>query len=186
MDEDMYNEENMDEDMSEDESLAEPADTSAQRGGGNKRAKGTTSRPAIEEEDEDLDEDEDDGLSDEEAMAPSVSLHIVIEKPNRTEAALAIDATAQHGTLVVDNVSYYDSSATAKGATQEAMWAQQGVYAGPPFHTLDEDLQMIVERYLEDRGVGQAMAIFAADYIDVKEQREYLRWLSNVKKFVTA
>jgi len=28
------------------------------------------------------------------------------------------------------------------------------------------------------------MALFIPDYIDYKEQKEYLRWLNNVKSFV--
>jgi complement component 1 Q subcomponent-binding protein len=186
---DMYD--GMDEEgMNEDEdSLSDPDHpdslSPSQRNNGNKRAKGSASRPAIEEEDdEDLDQDEDD-LVDEQAMSTPLSLNVVIEKPG-TEGSLSIDASTSHGALVIENVAYYDSAATAKGLSQDAMWAQQGVYAGPPFHTLDEDLQLLVERYLEERGIGQSLALFAIDYVDVKEQNEYLRWLGNFKKFVTA
>ena len=31
-----------------------------------------------------------------------------------------------------------------------------------------------------------ALAIFVPDYIDMKEQKEYVRWLENVKSFVEA
>jgi complement component 1 Q subcomponent-binding protein len=181
---DMYND-NMEEDnMPEDEDALSDPDHSdnlspSQR---NKRNKGTLSRPALEEEDSELADDED-GLIDEEAMSPPLNINIVIEKPGKA-GSLSIDAAAQHGTLVVDNMAYYDNATTAKGQTQDSMWAQQGVYAGPPFHSLDEDLQLIVERYLEERGIGQALALFAIDYIDTKEQREYVRWLKNVKSFV--
>ena len=50
---------------------------------------------------------------------------------------------------------------------------------------LDVD-RMLLERYLDERGVNTALAIFVPDYIDMKEQKEYVRWLENVKGFVEA
>lgn len=57
-------------------------------------------------------------------------------------------------------------------------------YAGPPFAQLDEELQNFFVNYLEERGIDANIALFIPDYIDVKEQREYLAWLSRVKKFI--
>lgn len=138
--------------------------------------------------------DEDPALGDEEGAqgeedmgedggAP-VRLNIVIEKPNK--GALNIDAVAQDGSIVVDNMFYYHDSKLAHSATAEAQHASQAVYPGPPFGTLDEDLQVLMERYLEDRGINQALALFVPDYLDMKEQKEYLRWLNNIKGFVDA
>lgn len=42
----------------------------------------------------------------------------------------------------------------------------------------------MLERYLDVRGVNTALALFIPDYIDVKEQKEYLGWLQRVKDFV--
>jgi complement component 1 Q subcomponent-binding protein len=64
--------------------------------------------------------------------------------------------------------------------------AAQDTYPGPPFGSLDEDLQILMERYLEERGITQALAIFAPDYMDFKEQKEYMAWLKNVKGFIDA
>jgi len=44
---------------------------------------------------------------------------------------------------------------------------------------LDEDLQLLLERYLDERGINTALALFVPDYVDFKEQREYLSWLSS-------
>jgi complement component 1 Q subcomponent-binding protein len=60
------------------------------------------------------------------------------------------------------------------------------MYAGPPFGNLDEDLQVLFERYLDERGINTSLALFVPDYIDFKEQKEYLSWLENVKGFVSA
>jgi complement component 1 Q subcomponent-binding protein, mitochondrial len=40
------------------------------------------------------------------------------------------------------------------------------------------------ERYLEERGVNSALASFISDYAELKEQREYVNWLKNLKTFI--
>ncbi|KAH7156851.1 glycoprotein suaprga1 [Dactylonectria macrodidyma] len=145
--------------------------------GGNGQRKG---RAAEEEVDEELDEE-----LDEENAAP-INLSIVIEKPGKTAGALNIDATAQDGNIVVENLFYYDDSKVAKVESPEAAQKRADVYPGPPFGSLDDDLQVLMERFLEERGITQALAVFVPDYVDVKEQREYTRWLSNVKGFIDA
>lgn len=122
---------------------------------------------------------------DEEAPAP-ISLSIVIEKPGKNSGALNIDATAQDGNVVVENLFYYADAKLAKLETPEAAQQRADVYPGPPFGSLDEDLQVLMERFLEERGVTQALAVFVPDYVDLKEQNEYLRWLNNVKGFIDA
>lgn len=133
---------------------------------------------------EDLDEDAEQEF-DEEPAAP-INLSILIEKPGKTPGALNIDATAQDGNVVVENLFYFEDAAVAKVESPEAAQRRADVYPGPPFGSLDDDLQVIVERFLEERGVNQSLAVFVPDYVDVKEQREYVRWLSNVKTFIDA
>ncbi|CAK7197803.1 Mitochondrial acidic protein mam33 [Sporothrix eucalyptigena] len=111
-------------------------------------------------------------------------LSIVIEKPN--QGALSVEATAQDGGLVVDNLYYYKDAAHAHEASADTAHAAQQVYPGPAFGSLDEDLQVLLDRYLEERGITQALAVFVPDYLDAKEQREYLGFLNNLKKFVDA
>ncbi|CAG9941298.1 unnamed protein product [Clonostachys rosea f. rosea IK726] len=106
----------------------------------------------------------------EDAAAP-INLSIVIEKPGKTSAALNIDATAQDGAIVVDNLFYYEDAKVARVDKPEDAQARADV---------------LMERFLEERGITQTLAVFVPDYVDVKEQREYLRWLNNVKNFVDA
>jgi complement component 1 Q subcomponent-binding protein len=134
---------------------------------------------ANEEIEEELDEDA------EENAAP-INLSIVVEKPGKASGALNIDATAQDGHIVVENLFYYDDAKVAKVESPEAAQKRADVYPGPPFGSLDDDLQVLMERFLEERGITQALAIFVPDYVDVKEQREYTRWLNNVKAFIDA
>ncbi|CAK7228393.1 Mitochondrial acidic protein mam33 [Sporothrix curviconia] len=125
----------------------------------------------------------EEDLEGESASVPC-RLSIVIEKPG--QGALSVEATAQDGGLVVDNLYYYKDAAHAHESSADAAHAAQQVYPGPAFGSLDEDLQVLLDRYLEERGITQALAIFVPDYLDAKEQREYLGFLNNLKKFVDA
>lgn len=131
-------------------------------------------------------EENDDEFDDEVEEAAPINLSIVIEKPGKAPGALNIDAIAQEGNIVVENLFYYDDAKVAKVESPEAAQKRADVYPGPPFGSLDDDLQVLMERFLEERGITQALAVFVPDYVDVKEQREYTRWLSNVKAFIDA
>ncbi|KAH7267051.1 mitochondrial glycoprotein [Fusarium redolens] len=135
---------------------------------------------ANEEIDEELDEDA------EEENNPPINLSIVVEKPGKASGALNIDASAQDGHIVVENLFYYTDASVAKVESPDAAQKRADVYPGPPFGSLDDDLQVLMERFLEERGITQALAVFVPDYVDVKEQREYTRWLNNVKAFIDA
>lgn len=113
-----------------------------------------------------------------------VRLIVTVEKPGK--GALQIEAIAEDGTLEIDNVLYYPKAELADAKTADLEWSKKNLYAGPPFGNLDEDLQVLMERYLEERGIDTALALWVPEYIDFKEQREYLNWLSNVKSFVEA
>jgi complement component 1 Q subcomponent-binding protein, mitochondrial len=128
-------------------------------------------------------EEEDLGDGTEEPSVPC-RLNIVVEKPNK--GALAIEAIAQDGAIVVENLFYYKDAKLAHADSADASHESQNVYPGPPFGSLDEDLQILMERYLEERGITQALAVFVPDYMDMKEQKEYLAWLNNVKGFIDA
>ncbi|RCH81031.1 hypothetical protein CU097_000071, partial [Rhizopus azygosporus] len=41
-------------------------------------------------------------------------------------------------------------------------------------------------RYLEERGINSALANFLPDYIEYKEQKEYIQWLDNMKNTLIA
>jgi len=128
------------------------------------------------------DQEGTEGEEEEPEQSFPARVTVVVEKPGK--GALAIECVAQDGMIVIENTYYYANAAHATAKTPEKIAERQDMYAGPPFGNLDEDLQILLERYLEERGVNTALAIFVPDYIDMKEQREYLRWLSNVKDFV--
>ncbi|GES57495.1 regulatory protein SUAPRGA1 [Aspergillus terreus] len=111
-------------------------------------------------------------------------VNITIEKPST--GALLIQTVAQDGLFQIEEVSYFTKPDLAYAQTAEKDWARQSLYAGPPFENLDEDLQTFMERYLEERGINAELANMIPDYIQVKEQKEYVRWLENVKNFISA
>ncbi|KAL8404563.1 hypothetical protein RB594_009424 [Gaeumannomyces avenae] len=148
--------------------------------------------PALADEGEEAEskqQQEVEESGEEEFEAPQESgitchLTVVIEKPNN--GALEFEADAHGGQIMVSNVFYHKEAAQAYAESAEVEHKAQDVYPGPSFGTLDEQLQVQLEQYLNERGVNSALAVFVPDYMDFKEQREYLTWLKNIKGFVEA
>lgn len=139
------------------------------------------------EDEVDARDPEAEGLEDGEGGSePGVTcrLNIVVEKPGK--GALNIEAVAQEASVIVENMYYYHDASIAHSASPDAVHKSRDVYPGPPFGTLDEDLQLLMEQYLDERGINSSLALFVPEYMDMKEQREYLSWLNNVKGFVEA
>ncbi|KTW27690.1 hypothetical protein T552_02130 [Pneumocystis carinii B80] len=97
---------------------------------------------------------------------------------------LALDALAQDGIFMIENITYYKNDNLALTQTAEADWQRRGIYMGPSFQSLDENIQVMFERYLEERGINTSLALFIPEYVSYKEQNEYVNWLQNVKKFI--
>ena len=123
-------------------------------------------------------EDDESPSSEEVAAEPGfpTRINVTIQKPGR--GCMRVETIAEDGVIQIDNVYYYQNAELADAQTADLDWAKRNVYAGPPFGNLDEDLQVLLERYLDERGINTSLALFVPDYVDFKEQREYLRWLS--------
>jgi len=146
-------------------------------------ALGDEELPAHEREAIEAEEGADgEGVEGEETPIPC-RLNVVVEK-GAGKGCLNIEAVAQDGQIMVENFYYFKDPKIAHSSDAEAAHKAQDVYPGPPFGSLDQDLQDLMERYLEERGVNQALALFVPDYMDVKEQREYQAWLKDVKNFI--
>ncbi|KAL2074057.1 hypothetical protein VTL71DRAFT_7835 [Oculimacula yallundae] len=129
-------------------------------------------------------EQNEDGSEEEPERSFPARLNIVVEKASK--GALSVEAVVEDGMVVIDNVYYYKNAAHAHAKSADMVHERQDLYVGPPFGNLDEDLQVLLEKYLDERGINTALAIFVPDYIDMKEQKEYVRWLESVKGFVEA
>jgi len=181
----LASEEGLEDEALEDEGLYDthPEDdatsrSSMQSGGAQSKAAKADDRVPV------ADEAKDEEYSEEDEPSFPARVNITIEKPN--QGALQVDAIAQDGQIAIENVFYHKSAQMATAQTAEADWERRGMYAGPPFNNLDEDLQVLIERYLDERGIDTALALFIPDYIDFKEQKEYVAWLENVKGFFEA
>ncbi|EOA89736.1 Mitochondrial acidic protein mam33 [Exserohilum turcicum] len=177
--------------FSDDNALFDDADMDVQSGGANTKGainQGKTQDGNIRVAPEDRvapadrEELEDDYENDEQQQGFPAHATIRIERPSK--GALVIEATAQDGDFLIEDLYYFPSGDLADPATAEKDWARRALYTGPPFNNLDEDLQILLEKYLEERGINTRLALFIPDYIDHKEQKEYVRWLNNIKTFV--
>ncbi|KAL1917086.1 uncharacterized protein VTP21DRAFT_5284 [Calcarisporiella thermophila] len=137
---------------------------------------------------EDVEEFAEEGEAEAEAPETESSFpvrcSITIEKDNK--GALTIDAVAQDGIFMIENILFYKDNRLATEQTAEADWQRRGLYIGPQFAHLDPNVQVMFERFLEERGVNTALALFIPSYVELKEQKEYVAWLENVKTFVDA
>ncbi|KAF9459642.1 mitochondrial glycoprotein [Collybia nuda] len=95
-----------------------------------------------------------------------------------------VDMVCQDGHFIVENVSFYKDASIGTDLTAEADWKRRGIYIGPQFDTLDVGVQEEFEKYLQERGVNEHVALFIPEYAEHKEQGEYVKWLGNVKAFV--
>ena len=123
--------------------------------------------------------DIEDAAAGEQAQSPAypATVHVTISKPGK--GAMQIVTNAQDGVIVIENVYYYPKAELADAETPETDFARANIYAGPPFQNLDPELQSMLERYLDERGINEQLASFVPDYMDHKEQREYVRWLKS-------
>ncbi|THW21969.1 hypothetical protein D6D17_00241 [Aureobasidium pullulans] len=118
-------------------------------------------------------------LQDEEDNSASFPVRVQVTVTREGKGALAIECLAQDGEISIENVYHFPTAELAEAKTAEKDWARRSLYTGPPFGQLDEDLQMLLERFLEERGINTQMALFIPEYIDLKEQKEYIGWLNS-------
>ncbi|KAI9591486.1 mitochondrial glycoprotein [Syncephalis fuscata] len=106
-----------------------------------------------------------------------VEVQISVEKAGK--GVLTIDALCESGEMLVSNIIHYNDALAANEDTAEGNWKRRGIYVGPQFGQLEEDLQTKTR-------VDTGLAMFIPRYIEYKEQKEYVAWLKNVRSFVEA
>ncbi|OBZ82753.1 hypothetical protein A0J61_09195 [Choanephora cucurbitarum] len=130
-------------------------------------------------------EEEKEKEEEEEASFP-VRATVVVEKKDK--GCLVFNTVAQDGYMEINAVRHFkEGQAKLEDMASDNIGEQrQDLYMGPVFEELEEEVQTTFARYLEERGIDTALATFLPDYIDYKEQREYVHWLRNVNDFVSA
>ncbi|KAI6118664.1 mitochondrial glycoprotein [Pisolithus croceorrhizus] len=130
-------------------------------------------------------EEESDSEETENVRSYPIRVSFSITKEH-AQGSINVDTMCQDGAFIVDNISYYPDAQLGSELTAEADWKRRGLYIGPQFETLDVSVQEEFEKFLQERGINEHLALFIPDYSELKEQKEYVRWLENVKKFVDA
>jgi complement component 1 Q subcomponent-binding protein len=140
----------------------------------------------VQNQGEDVFEDQEGGEG--ETIEPTAEVYPIRCSLSITKStgpgALNMDALCQEGAFLVDNVSFYPDAAIGTDLTAEADWKRRGLYIGPQFDTLDVSVQEEFERFLQERGIDESLATFVPEYCEYKEQKEYVKWLNNVKSFI--
>lgn len=98
-----------------------------------------------------------------------INLDIYIEKAG--QGSLEIRAVVEDGAIRTEGVQYVP----AENATSDLTT----LFVGPPFESLDTELQAMFEAYLEERGINTELATIFPVVIEWKEQREYVDWLQS-------
>ncbi|KAF8633128.1 hypothetical protein AX17_004629 [Amanita inopinata Kibby_2008] len=134
------------------------------------------------EEESEFENPEEENTSDEVHSYP-LRVSMSMTKSNGP-GALNMDMVCQEGHFIADNISFYSDAKLGTELTAEADWKRRGLYIGPQFDTLDVALQEEFEKFLQERGINENLALFIPEYAEWKEQHEYVKWLNNVKSFV--
>ncbi|KAF1825108.1 mitochondrial glyco protein [Dissoconium aciculare CBS 342.82] len=184
-----FNNPMQDEMAMEDDILGDEEDLEGQSGGANTagssiqgRAGGGNLKVGTEDNNAPADRDV---LQDEEDRQTSFPVNVTVLIRKAGKGSLRFDLVAENGMFLIQQITpVSESSASAVEQIREALSQRSNQYSGPPFEQLDEDLQSMLDDYLGVRGISSNLANLVPDYVDVKEQKEYLGWLSRVKNFV--
>ncbi|WAR56541.1 hypothetical protein PtB15_7B390 [Puccinia triticina] len=136
-----------------------------------------------DEMNDELEEESED--DDKEAIGNCrIRTAISIMKPGK--GGMVIDSSTDGASFDIENVSFYDDEKLALDETHESDWKRRGLYFGPTFIDLDEELQRSFAEFLEERAIGSELAAVVLDLADHKEQKEYVNWLDKMSKFIKA
>lgn len=72
---------------------------------------------------------------------------------------------------MVDAISFVKDAKVGTDLTVEADWKRRALYLGPQFDTLDISLQEEFQKFLQERGINESLALFIPEYAEHKEQQ---------------
>jgi complement component 1 Q subcomponent-binding protein len=150
---------------------------------GNENIRLTFSIADIQSTEENFENEEEEETGDAEVPGYPIRASLTITK-STGPGSLSVDMICQEGHFIVDNMSFYDDAKIGTELTAEADWKRRGLYIGPQFETLDVGVQEEFEKFLQERGINESVALFIPEYAEHKEQQEYVKWLQKVKTFV--
>ncbi|KAJ2681467.1 Mitochondrial acidic protein mam33 [Coemansia spiralis] len=99
---------------------------------------------------------------------------------------LHMELESEDGVIGIDHMKFLPNEEAATSVSLEKDWARKQVYCGPIFGQLSDDLKDNVDQFLAERSIDTALTLFMQDFIEYKEQGEYLNWLKKFKSFIDA
>ncbi|KAF2099977.1 mitochondrial glyco protein [Rhizodiscina lignyota] len=133
-----------------------------------------------------LDDEEGDYGEGEQQPGASFPVRLLIKITKDSQpGAMEIEAIAQDGEMMIESVFFYPQPDLADPQTAEGEFKRRMVYAGPRYDNLDVELQDLMDQFLRDRNIDTELSLWLPDFVDYKEQKEYVGWLHNVKNFLS-
>lgn len=130
--------------------------------------------------------DDEEGFDEEDSAGQNFPVRLLVKiTRDGQQGALEIDAVAADGDVIVENVFFYPTAELADPQSGEGEFKRRLVYGGPRYDNLDPDLQGLMDQFLAERGINTELSSWLPDFVDWKEQKEYVRWLNNVKNFLS-
>ncbi|KAK3430642.1 hypothetical protein EUGRSUZ_E02483 [Eucalyptus grandis] len=110
------------------------------------------------------------------SLGEDVELHI----------SFIVNITKDKGSNVLEIMcsAWPDSIEISKLVVHGCQRMPSGLYTGPGFKELDDELQDALYDFLEERGVDEELAVFLHQYMANKDKTEFIRWMDTVKHFV--
>ena len=96
---------------------------------------------------------------------------------------MVVEATSMDTEIAFNTVLVTDQMPKIKAMPKFERSIQE--YNGPDFTTLDERIQTSLTEYLEGFGINEHLAAFVECMSLDKDQRLYMKWLKDVKEFVS-
>ena len=121
-------------------------------------------------DDADAEEEEEGTTDDDNGALPRVNFNVEVVRNNQL---LRFECIAGDG-LTISTVAMEN---TDKEASDDA-------YGGPYFEDFSEDIQWGFKDYLNQRHVNDDLAVFIAEYSEVKMQKEYVAFLEQATEFI--
>ncbi|KAJ4966572.1 hypothetical protein NE237_018421 [Protea cynaroides] len=129
--------------------------------------------PDMAEEDEE-DEDDEDDKDDGDAGSGQTYISLIVNVSKGEGPHLEFSCSASPDDITIDNMMMKSPNTSSN----------EIAYEGPEFSDLDENLQKEFYKYLDVRGIKSSFTNFLQEYMILKDNREYLGWLKNMKDFI--
>ncbi|ODQ59795.1 hypothetical protein WICANDRAFT_78430 [Wickerhamomyces anomalus NRRL Y-366-8] len=109
---------------------------------------------------------------------------VVAKKADNSAVSFDLIYRTYDAAVVVEGVTHYANATEALSESAEDEQKREIAYHGPAISNLDEKLVLSLDNYMESLGVTDELLHHIINYGIYKENEEYLRWLSNLEKFL--